>query len=147
QVGDVDAIEQHTAGIGRDRTRHYAEQRGLAGAVRPDDAERLTFRERKVKPIGNNDGAETLGDFFKGEDGRHGHISGRRPRASVAKGGTTAERHYDNSSSFPPSGMFFAVSFWVMTRSNALPLRCHWPETSGVFDTFLTGPPAQRTGP
>ena len=56
-------------------------------------------------------------------------------------------RHYDKSSSFPPTGMFFAVSFWVMTRSNALPLRCHWPETSGVLLTFLTGCPVQRTGP
>src|SRR5439155_18026179 len=60
-------------------------------------------------------------------------------------GGSAAS--YDSSASFPPTGMFFAVSFWVMTRSNALPLRCHCPDTSGVLVTFFTGPPAPRTGP
>src|SRR5262245_37700714 len=38
--------------------------------------------------------------------------------------GATASnaQHYDSSSNLPPTGMLFAVPFWVMTSSNALPL-------------------------
>ncbi len=49
--------------------------------------------------------------------------------------------------SLPPTGMFGAVLFSVMTRSNLPPLRCHWPATSGVLVTFFTGSPVQCTGP
>src|SRR5262249_60739136 len=124
------------------------------------------------EPIGDDDGTEAFGDFIERED----HLS-CRPRASGdpvsqsscflrsgsntlptgvywvhAFAGTTARglmisTDYDSSSSLPPTGIFAAVSFCVMTRSKALPLRCHWPETSGVLVTFLTGWPAQRTGP
>src|SRR5262249_3205431 len=42
-AGDVAATEQDMAGIGFDRSGHDAEQGGLAGAVRSDDAERLAL--------------------------------------------------------------------------------------------------------
>ena len=70
-MSDIGAIEHHATGVGRNGAGHDAEQRGLAGAVRPDDAERLTFTEREIEPIGDDDSAEPLGDFFRGEDGTH----------------------------------------------------------------------------
>ena len=70
-AGDVVAFEHHAAAVGRDRAGDDAEQRGLAGAVRPDDAERLAAQEREVDIVGDDDGAEALGDFFEREDGGH----------------------------------------------------------------------------
>ena len=49
--------------------------------------------------------------------------------------------------SLPPSGMFGAVLFSAITRSNLPFLRCHWPATSGVLVTFLTGWPVHWIGP
>src|SRR5262249_57039807 len=63
--------EDDAPGIGRNRAAGDAEQRGLAGAVRPDDAERLALGEREVERARDHHGAEALGDFFEGEDGRH----------------------------------------------------------------------------
>src|SRR5262245_27940709 len=71
QMGDVDAREDDAPGIGRNRAAGDAEQRGLAGAVRPDDAERLALGEREVERARDHHGAEALGDFFEGENGRH----------------------------------------------------------------------------
>src|SRR5262249_48687314 len=68
---DVPAAEQDAAGVGFDRPGHDAEQRGLAGAVWPDDAERLALREREVERIGDHDGAEAFRDFIEGKDGAH----------------------------------------------------------------------------
>ena len=59
-----------------------AEQRGLAGAVRPDDAERLAAQQREVDAVGDDHRAEALGDFFEGEDGGHGIVSAS-PRGEV----------------------------------------------------------------
>ena len=64
------------AGVGRDRAGDDAEQRGLAGAVRPDDAQRLAAQEREVDVVGDHDGAEAFGDFFEGEDGGHQGAAG-----------------------------------------------------------------------
>src|SRR5262249_22861103 len=49
---------------------------------------------------------------------------------------------------WPPVGICGAVSLLVMTRSylKAPPWR-HWPPTSGVLATFLTGPAPQAMGP
>ena len=44
--GDVAAVEADLAGIGREAAGDQVEQRRLAGAVRPDDAERLARRDR-----------------------------------------------------------------------------------------------------
>ena len=69
QCRDVAAREQHAPGIGPHRTGGDAEQRRLARAVRPDDAERLALGERKVDLFGHHDCAEAFGDFFEREDG------------------------------------------------------------------------------
>ena len=65
----VTAGEQDAAGIGRERPGRDAEQRGLAGAVGPDDAERLAFGQRQVDVGRDHHGTEPLGDFFEREDG------------------------------------------------------------------------------
>ncbi len=67
----------------------------------------------------------------------------RRAFASPA----TGDPRYDNSCSCPPTGICGAGLLVVMTSSNLSPLRCHWPATSGVLVTFLTGWPVHFTGP
>ena len=57
-VGDFGAVEEDPARIGRDRAGHDAEQGGLAGPVRSDDAERLAGREREIERVSDHDGAE-----------------------------------------------------------------------------------------
>jgi len=46
-AGDFVAAKHDAPGVGRDVAADQVEQGGLAGAVRPDDAERLSFGERK----------------------------------------------------------------------------------------------------
>jgi hypothetical protein len=70
-TGDVVALEHDTAAVGRDRAADHAEQRGLAGAVWPDDAQRLAAQQREVDSVRDHHGAKALGDFLEGEDGRH----------------------------------------------------------------------------
>src|SRR5262249_47430749 len=74
QMGDVDAREDDAPGVGGNRAAGDAEQRGLAGAVRPDDAERLALGEREIERARDDHGAEALGDFFEGKDGRHARV-------------------------------------------------------------------------
>ena len=139
------------------------------------------FPAAQVDAIGNDDGAEAFGDFFRGRGwggmggtfrsparkrggfivesadcrDRGWAVPGARSPNLSQRGGSgprapssfLTNEGYDNSSSFPPTGICGAVSFWVMTRSNASPLRCHCPETSGVLLTFFTGWPDQFTGP
>src|SRR5262249_61082254 len=66
--------EDDAPGVRRNRAAGDAEQRGLAGAVRPDDAERLALGEREIERARDDHGAEALGDFFEGEDGRHARV-------------------------------------------------------------------------
>ena len=75
QPRDVHAREHDAPGIGLHRSAGDAEQRGLAGAVRPDDAERLPFGEREIDLLRHHHGAEALGDFFEGEDGGHSNLT------------------------------------------------------------------------
>src|SRR5262249_39473178 len=69
--GDIAAFVHDAAGVGRDRAGHDAEQRGLAGAVRPDDAERLALAEREIDPGGDDARPEAFGVLVGGEEG-HG---------------------------------------------------------------------------
>src|SRR5215469_9292239 len=72
QVRDVAPGIDHAPAIRCERAADHAEQRRLAGAVRPDNAERLARRERKIDAIGDDNGAEAFGDLFK-RDKRRGH--------------------------------------------------------------------------
>src|SRR5262249_777566 len=74
QMGDVDARKDDAPGVGRNRAAGDTEQRGLTGPVGPDDAERLALGEREVERARDHHGAEALGNFFEGEDGRHAGV-------------------------------------------------------------------------
>ncbi len=60
QAGDVLAGEDDAASVGRDGAGGDAEQRGLARAVGPDDAERFALGEREVDAVGHHHGPEPL---------------------------------------------------------------------------------------
>src|SRR6185437_5840916 len=85
QRGDVLAVEQHAAAVRPHRAGGDAEQRGLAGAVRTDDAERLAFAEREIDAVGDDDGAEAFGDFLEREEG-HGISTARRTPSPRVRG-------------------------------------------------------------
>ena len=53
-AGDVLAVELDRAGIGRHRAGDQREQRGLAGAVRADDAQRLALGDRQRDVVGHD---------------------------------------------------------------------------------------------
>jgi hypothetical protein len=71
KMRDVDAGKEDAAGVGRQRAAGDAEQRGLACAVRSDDAERVALGEREIDRVRNDDGAEPLGYPVEAENGRH----------------------------------------------------------------------------
>ena len=70
------AVEDDAARIGHHRAGDQVEQRRLAGAVRPDDAERLARVERQADVVGDLQGAVALADAVDGQD--------RQVRASSA---------------------------------------------------------------
>ena len=88
QPRDVGAGEDDAPGIGLHRAAGDAEQRGLAGAVRSDDAERLALGEREVDLLRHHDGAEPLRDFFEGEDGTHSDVTSNTCDVVPAQAGT-----------------------------------------------------------
>ncbi len=79
QPRDVGAGEHHAPGIGRNRAAGDAEQRGLARAVRPDDAERLALGKLEIDVVRHDHRAEPLGDFLEREDRGHGALPLRLP--------------------------------------------------------------------
>ena len=125
QARDVAPLQHHASGVGLHGSACNPEQGALAGSVRTYDPERLTLRKREIDVMRHHHRAEALADFFEGQD----------------------RDIHDNSCNSPPTGMFGAVLFAVMTRSNLSALRCHCPATSGVLVTFLTGWPVHFTGP
>jgi hypothetical protein len=92
QPCDVVPGQQNTSDIRCDGAGRNAEQGGLAGAVRPDDAERLAFIERKVDLLCYHDGAKALGDFFKSEDCHGSWITDFSARGSLALQGAEEAR-------------------------------------------------------
>ena len=56
------------AGIGRERAGDQVEQRGLAGAVRTDDAERLAGLDGEIDAVGDHQRAEGLADALELQD-------------------------------------------------------------------------------
>lgn len=70
-----------------------------------------------------------------------------RTGARVSQATDRSEADQPSSSSLPPTGMFGAVALVVITSSGPDLPAFHWPATSGVFVTFLTGPLPHATGP
>ena len=81
--GDVAAVEADRAGIGLQRTGDQVEERGLSGAVRPDDAERVAGFDGKIDTVRDDDRAEGFGQALKLEDHRGIRLlqNGRHARA------------------------------------------------------------------
>jgi len=71
--GDVAPRIDDATGIRRDRAADNAEQCRLAGAVRPDNAERFAGCQPQIQALGNDDCTEAFGDLFKREK-RCGHL-------------------------------------------------------------------------
>ena len=175
EARNVLAVEQHASRVRGQRAGGDAEQAGLAGAVRSDDAECLALVQREVDAVGNDHRAEPLRDILQREDRGHGLsfvMRGRDPRiplrraqclpkrdgrdkftAGPAGGRSRLPGHddqiqiYEIGCSLPPTGIFGAVLFSAITRSNLPFLRCHCPATSAVLVTFFTGAPVHWIGP
>src|SRR5262249_24297098 len=88
QASDVAAREADAAVVGGELAGKLADQRGLAGSVRPDDGMQLALWNRKRDRVGGDDTAETLGQGLDLQQGvSHGALrrAGRRyPRARTA---------------------------------------------------------------
>ena len=87
QARDVPAAEADAAAVEREIAGDQVEQRRLAGAVRPDDAERLALVDVERDRVGDLEGAEALRQAFEFED-RHAtsgsQWAGRSPPATVS---------------------------------------------------------------
>ena len=71
--GHASASKHDCAGVRCQRARQDVQEGGLAGAVGPDDADRLTFLEREVDAVQHGKGAEALANVDGGENRRiHG---------------------------------------------------------------------------
>ena len=99
QPGDVAALEPDAPAIGAQGARDQVEERGLAGAVRPHDAEQLAGLEREADVVDREDAAEALGQPLDLEEGH----AARRPTASALSAWRTAARGRRAARSRPPS--------------------------------------------
>src|SRR5579872_6720237 len=61
KTGDGVSVEMYLAGVGPVETGHEIEQRCLAGAVRPDDADELASREIEIDRIDGGQPAKPAG--------------------------------------------------------------------------------------
>ena len=91
-VADVPPVQQHPALGGPAQPGDQVEQRGLAGAVRPDHAEELPRREVEVDAVDDGDLADPPGQPAGGEHAAPGAVpagaGGPPGAASDAAGGT-----------------------------------------------------------
>jgi hypothetical protein len=67
---DISTAEIDDAGVWRERARQDVQQGGLAGAVRSDDADRLTLHKRQAHAVQHRKCAEPLPNVNGGEDRR-----------------------------------------------------------------------------
>ena len=70
--GDVLAAEQDLAAVGAQHPGHQVDQRGLAGAVRPDQRVAHAARQRDLDVLGDHERAEALVEAARGENRAHG---------------------------------------------------------------------------
>ena len=62
QAGDVRAVEKDPPDFGREHARDLADERRLAGAVRPDERMHLAADDVERDVVGRDHAAEALGD-------------------------------------------------------------------------------------
>ena len=68
QARDVLAVEHDAPGVGPQDLGDQAQQRGLAGAVRADQADDLIAAQREAHVVDGREAAEALGQAFDGEE-------------------------------------------------------------------------------
>ena len=77
--GDVLAAEQDLAGVGPQHAGHQVDQRGLAGAVRPDQRVAHALRQRNLDVARDHERAEALVEAARREH-RRAHDASSPPR-------------------------------------------------------------------
>ena len=119
QRRDVAAVEHDAPGVGAHVAADQVEQRGLARAVGPEDAERLAGLDGQRDVVGDLQCAVGLADAIQGKD---------RHAADDARDAATS------ASSCRRSGCCVAAWLLTITRSylRFVPFT-HWPSTSGVL--------------
>ena len=70
-AGDVGAAEHDASGIRREHAVDQIEQRRLAGAVRPDQAENFALAHDETQVVHGLQAAEALADVIELEERRH----------------------------------------------------------------------------
>jgi len=80
-AGEVAVAEPQVAGRGRLEARDDAQERGLAAAGGPDEADQRTAREAQVDAVQGHGGAEALTETLDHEVGAVGAHAGRGVRA------------------------------------------------------------------
>ena len=67
QRRDVAPVEMDAAGVRHDLAAELADQRGLAGAVRPDDGVQFALPDIEPDIVGGEHAAEALGEALDAE--------------------------------------------------------------------------------
>ena len=87
QRGNVPPVEMDAAGVRHDLAGELADQRGLAGAVRPDDGVQLALRDIERDIVGGDHAAEALGQALDREQRvSHGSDLARSNAVDAAAG-------------------------------------------------------------
>src|ERR1700730_8123328 len=74
-AGDVATAEEHAAAVRDQQARYQIEERGLAGAVRPDDCVRPAAGKLEGQLIDGGQPAEPLAELFGAQNGiAHGSV-------------------------------------------------------------------------
>ncbi len=79
--GDVVVAEEDLAAVGPQHAGHQVDQRGLAGAVRPDQRIALAVRQIDLDVVGDHERAEALVEPARRER-RSAHVAAPPPPAS-----------------------------------------------------------------
>src|SRR5205085_8014346 len=79
--GDVGAVEDDAAALGREHAGDLTDQRRLAGAVRPDQRVHLAARHFQGHIVGGDDAAEAFADAPKLKHGGAARRTRKYPRA------------------------------------------------------------------
>ena len=72
EMVDFPPLQEDLPGVGSELAAEQVEERGLAGAVRPDEAEYLPFPKRQIEAVHRREAAEALDDPARFHQGRSG---------------------------------------------------------------------------
>ena len=94
QPGDVLALEHHAAAIAGQRARDAVDQRGLAGAVRADQADALALADLQADRVERGEAAEALAEARDVED-RAQPCAAQPSPAALDQPDDALRRHHD----------------------------------------------------